>query len=258
MSVIGKNIKKIRTVKKISQADFADLFQVSRGSVGSYEEGRAEPRIETIIKIAQYFQLSIDILLIKELTINELYKFDIFKEEYQSREADTLSDKDEVKEDTPLVIQDNYLEYIVNHTNKDYINRLPFVRLPDTRYERTRAFEVSDSAMEYGNAGLSKGDILSCCPVMPKQQASLRTGKVYVVITKNNIFVRRLTDSEPLLVFRADNPDFEALEIRSDELLELWQVVGYYSTILKPPSRLEERLEAVEKKITRLETRLAQ
>ena len=34
MSIIGKNIRKIRTVKKLSQAAFAEIFNLARPSVG--------------------------------------------------------------------------------------------------------------------------------------------------------------------------------------------------------------------------------
>ncbi|NJO92287.1 MAG: helix-turn-helix transcriptional regulator [Chloroflexia bacterium] len=73
MSYFGRNIRKIRNAKKISQTAFADLFHLKRGSIGAYEEGRAEAKIDTIIEIADYFRLSLDQLLRKELTINEIY-----------------------------------------------------------------------------------------------------------------------------------------------------------------------------------------
>ena len=72
MSIIGKNIKKIRVLKNLNQQAMGDLFGIGRGSIGSYEEGRAEPKLETLIKIAEYFKLSIDMLLTKELTVNDL------------------------------------------------------------------------------------------------------------------------------------------------------------------------------------------
>ena len=49
MSYIGKNIKKIRSVKKLSQSAFADIFGLKRTSIGAYEEGRAEPKIDKVI-----------------------------------------------------------------------------------------------------------------------------------------------------------------------------------------------------------------
>jgi transcriptional regulator with XRE-family HTH domain len=75
MSIFGNNIKKIRILRNMSQQEFGDLFDISRGSIGSYEEDRAEPKIDTVIKIAAHFKLSIDVLLTKELTINELSNF---------------------------------------------------------------------------------------------------------------------------------------------------------------------------------------
>ncbi len=77
MSFFGKNIRKIRSIKKISQTEFANIFDLSRASVGSYEEGRAEPKIDIINKVANYFSITIDELINKELTVNELYHFDV-------------------------------------------------------------------------------------------------------------------------------------------------------------------------------------
>lgn len=73
MSKFGKNIRKIRNAKNISQTAFADLFNLKRGSIGAYEEGRAEAKFDKVIEIAEYFQLTLDQLLRKDLTINEIY-----------------------------------------------------------------------------------------------------------------------------------------------------------------------------------------
>ena len=69
MSKFGKNIKKIRNVRGLTQAQLAEMIEVNRGVVSSYEEGRAEPKIETIIKTAEVFQLSIDLLLKKDVLL---------------------------------------------------------------------------------------------------------------------------------------------------------------------------------------------
>ena len=55
----------------------ADLIDVSRGVISSYEEGRAEPKIETIIKTAEIFQLTIDALLKQNVTVNQLSGFEL-------------------------------------------------------------------------------------------------------------------------------------------------------------------------------------
>ncbi len=73
MSYFGRNIRKIRNAKNISQAQFAQLFNLTRASIGAYEEGRAEAKIDTIIAIAKYFEITTDSLLVKELTLNEIF-----------------------------------------------------------------------------------------------------------------------------------------------------------------------------------------
>jgi len=75
MSKIGSNIRKIRSVKALSQSDFALLFKLTRASIGSYEEGRAEPKIDTAIEIAKYFSISLSDIFTKDLTVNQLTNF---------------------------------------------------------------------------------------------------------------------------------------------------------------------------------------
>lgn len=72
MSFFGTNIKKIRQVKGLSQKAFADLFDLNRGVISAYEEGRAEPKIETLLKVAHYFNLDLDDFLTRPLQVNDL------------------------------------------------------------------------------------------------------------------------------------------------------------------------------------------
>lgn len=257
MSTIGKNIKKIRAVKKISQAAFAEMFNLSRGTVGSYEEERAEPKIETIIQIAQKFGLSIDILLTKELTVNELFKFDLFKHDKANHKDQIEIDKDEQEEATPLVKSSQYIEYIVNYQNKDFINRLPYISLPNTNQKKSRAFEVQDEAMSWLDKGLHPGDILSCCPVNKPYLKHLENGKVYVIVSAEELYIRRFSHVRDKIIFTADNPQGTVLELENANILELWKVEGFYSTYLKPPLLIEERIAVLEQKMLALEKRLS-
>lgn len=75
-TILSKNIKKLRLFKNLNQAEFAALFDLKRPSVGAYEEGRAEPKLDTLIKISTYFDLSIDLIVKSELTVNQIAKFE--------------------------------------------------------------------------------------------------------------------------------------------------------------------------------------
>lgn len=75
-SILSKNIRKLRSFKNLNQTEFAELFGVKRASIGAYEEGRAEPKLDTLLKITSYFKLSLDDLIVRELTVNQIAKFD--------------------------------------------------------------------------------------------------------------------------------------------------------------------------------------
>ncbi|MDX1446280.1 helix-turn-helix transcriptional regulator [Lishizhenia sp.] len=75
ISKIGKNIKKIRTIKNLNQQAMADLLGLSRPSIGAYEEMRAEPKIESLIKLANHFKLDLGRLINEDLTVNEIHGF---------------------------------------------------------------------------------------------------------------------------------------------------------------------------------------
>ncbi len=85
MSKIGYNIKKLRNVKNMSQQAFADVFGLTRGNISSYEEMRAEPKIESIIKIANYFSIPLEQLLTKQLSVNEILNFNDYFDDNQQK-----------------------------------------------------------------------------------------------------------------------------------------------------------------------------
>jgi len=75
MTKIGANIKKIRTTKGLSQQAFAELFELTRGNISSYEENRAEPRIQTVMQIAKYFSIPLNQFITQNLSIHEILKY---------------------------------------------------------------------------------------------------------------------------------------------------------------------------------------
>jgi transcriptional regulator with XRE-family HTH domain len=79
MSFFGANIKTIRHAKGLSQQAFADLFELNRGVIGAYEEGRSEPKIATLLTVVHYFNLDLDKFLTVPLTVDDLNKPENFE-----------------------------------------------------------------------------------------------------------------------------------------------------------------------------------
>ena len=58
-----KNLKKLREVGGISQKQLADSIGVSQQSINKYENHNVEPDIDTLIRIADFFNTSVDYLI---------------------------------------------------------------------------------------------------------------------------------------------------------------------------------------------------
>ena len=57
------NLKKLREDASVSQKALADAIGVSQQSVNKYENHKIEPDIETLIRIADFFETSVDYLI---------------------------------------------------------------------------------------------------------------------------------------------------------------------------------------------------
>jgi len=60
---LGNNLKRIRTEKNISQGDIARELGVSRGFVSNLENGKTNPTLATISRVADALGVSTDELL---------------------------------------------------------------------------------------------------------------------------------------------------------------------------------------------------
>ena len=60
---LGQNIKRIRTKKKMSQGDIARALEVDRGYISNIENGKKNPTLATIQKLADALKVSADELL---------------------------------------------------------------------------------------------------------------------------------------------------------------------------------------------------
>lgn len=60
---LGRNLKRIRTEKGISQVDIARSLGVSRGFVSNLENGKTNPTLATITKLANAIGVTTDELL---------------------------------------------------------------------------------------------------------------------------------------------------------------------------------------------------
>lgn len=244
MSFFGRNIKKIRGVKALSQKAFAELFDLKRATLGAYEEGRSEPRIETIIKIANYFSITIDSLLTSDLTVNELLRF-----------KDDLLMSDELEEKEQMccikfVSEKNTSSYSEYYDNNSYINDLPEIYLPVESEKLLRAFAVTNLEMTDHDKGLYPKDIVIAEQIPQEEFESFGNGEVVIVVLDKEIVLRKIYFVADKVILKAAHKNIEEKIFSKSSIKELWN--AKYSFI----RRLPEVGDDVENKLLFLEREL--
>jgi len=61
--VIGERLKKLRKDKGISQEDLGNIIGVQKSTISLYELNKNEPNDKAKVKLAKYFNISLDYLL---------------------------------------------------------------------------------------------------------------------------------------------------------------------------------------------------
>lgn len=59
-------LKELRISQNFTQKDLAEKFSTTQTTIGKYERGELEPSIETLQKLANFFECSIDYLVGRE------------------------------------------------------------------------------------------------------------------------------------------------------------------------------------------------
>ncbi|WKV13560.1 helix-turn-helix transcriptional regulator [Marivirga harenae] len=88
MTKIANNIKYLRTQKGLSQTAMAEAVGLKRGNIASYEKELAQPSIENLVKIADFFGIDIHQIVNEDLQFSpkkipsEKSPFKIFEERF--------------------------------------------------------------------------------------------------------------------------------------------------------------------------------
>jgi len=253
MSFFGKNIRKIRNVKNMSQQAFADLFNLKRGTLGAYEEERSEPKIETILKIANYFSITVDDLLTKELTVNHLLKF---KGDLSLNTEETVKEK---LARIPLITEQLQRNYITNFENEYFVEDLPCLHLPINPDKKFMGYTVTNLEMTHHDQGLYPKDLVVGEFVPKEIYKKLENGSIVFVMVNQELILRRLYISKNKLTLRADHRNIEDKIFELSDIKEIWKVrYVFYKRIPEKNTNqnLEEKLDLLEQEFMKIRKRL--
>lgn len=77
--MLKQKLRELRTKKKLTQKELSEKLGLSKNAVCEYEKGRAEPSIETLIKLSRIFEVSLDYLVgLEDKSETSAYKANIY------------------------------------------------------------------------------------------------------------------------------------------------------------------------------------
>ena len=132
--------------------------------------------------------------------------------------------------------------YAGENTDPTFIQDLPTFTLPDYKYKvgTHRSFDVSGDSME---PTLFEGDKVICSYLEPTLwESSLKNNYVYVMVTRGDVVVKRVTNhlkEEKQVELVSDNEFYEPYRLNIGEIQEIWYVRAKISPFLPSPVNLQ-------------------
>lgn len=229
MAFLGENIKHLRKLKGITQAQLAQKLGINRSVVGAYEEGRAEPRLQTIINLSHYFEVNIDDLLRKELsTVDNKSKHKFYKGD-QLRVLSILVDNNENDELISVVPIKASAGYLNGYGDVDFIEKLDKFKLPIpeiSRHSTYRVFQISGDSM----LPVKPGSYIICEYV--HDWFDVKNDQCYILITLDEgIVYKRIVNNlrDGHFLLKSDNFEYQPYKLPSSQLVEVWKAIGIIS-----------------------------
>jgi phage repressor protein C with HTH and peptisase S24 domain len=284
--LLPKNIKFLRKKMSINQTEIGLQLNKTHKIVSNWETGFSEPSYEDIIGIGNFFGISIDDLLTKDLSnSNILAKEDIAKKQENSNKKGNIYSNNLPKlgvnegvaqygnsmmpkvvtmdtqgnENVVLVPVKAMAGYLNGYGDEEYISTLPAYRLPGLGNGTFRLFEVGGLSM---HPTLNDKDMVIGSFV--ESLTAVRDDRVYVVVTKSEgIVVKRCLNrfqTDGKLILKSDNyknrDDYPTIVSNPEDILEIWYVTGFMSRQLRPPAEMYTRLIDLEARLTLTEEKL--
>lgn len=220
MSIAGQNLKYLRKLRGWTQEEFANKLRIKRSLIGAYEEERADPRLEVLEIVADIFKLTLDELLLKDLSNNSGNYL------AKRRQQKMMTADRNIIHFVPVKAAAGYL---ASYADSEFIDELNTFTLPMLSGGNYRAFEIiGDSMLPTPSGSIIVGEKIEDLNEVKNSQAyivvSRSEGIVYKRIEKNNRVKNKLT-----LV--SDNPQYQPYQVNAEDIAELWQAQMVISKI---------------------------
>ena len=212
MSLAGQNLKYLRKLRGWTQEEFANKLRIKRSLIGAYEEERADPRLDVLEIIADMFKLSLDELLLKDLSNNSGNYL------AKRRQQKMMTADRNVIHFVPVKAAAGYL---ASYADSEFIDELNTFTLPMLSGGNYRAFEIiGDSMLPTPSGSIIVGEKVD-------NQNDIKNSQPYIVVSRNEGIVYKRVEknnrAKNKLTLVSDNPQFQPYQVNAEDVVELWQ-----------------------------------
>lgn len=280
-----------------TQAEMHFYTGIQGATWSNYEKGGTEPDIETMLKIAEAFKVSLSDLvqrnfeegnlILKSRPSKKTEKSNVkgnatgnltAKKYPKSSELSIVNDDGDNQyypstmpkvitidtqgnENMVMVPVKARAGYLLGYGDPEFIQTLPAYRLPGLNNGTFRIFEVEGLSMY---PTLNIGDLVIGSNI--DQMGLIRDDRIHIIVTKNEgVLVKRVLNrlnQDDKLILKSDNYKdrdlYPPIVCDPVDVLEIWYATGYISRQMRPPAEMYNRVVDLEGRLTLLEKKLNQ
>ena len=261
---LGNNIKILRSRRGLSQDALAKELGIKRTTLNNYENWAVlNPTIELLFRIADFFGVSLDVLIKKDL---EKFSERQFIELEKGNDAYITGSKLRVltsivneknQENIELVSVRARAGYMSGYGDPEYLKRLPVFSLPFLHKERKyRAFQINGDSM------LPIPDKSYIVAEYMQNLNDVKDGEGCIVVTSDDgivfkTIINQIKKNKTLLLSSL-NSFYEPYELAVNKVRELWKFVCYISLEIPEPVMTNETLVSTVMKLQKNVSQLQQ
>ncbi|MEO9966555.1 MAG: helix-turn-helix domain-containing protein [Reichenbachiella sp.] len=223
---VNNNIKFLRKKFGYTQETFAEAIGIKRSLVGAYEEGRADPRLNNLLRMSEVFNVSVDTLISK--TVSDLSEDELYTSQDGGARVLAITVDQNENENIELIPQKASAGYMNGYADPSYIENMPRFQLPMLPKNATyRAFEISGDSM----LPLQPGTVIIGEYI--ENISHIKNGKTYVLLSREEgIVYKRVfnyVEENGKLFLVSDNKAYSPYQIDASDIIEVWESKAFIS-----------------------------
>jgi transcriptional regulator with XRE-family HTH domain len=245
------NLKFLRKKAGKTQDNMSSDLKIGRTTIANYEAGLSEPNIETLVKFANYFGVSIDGFLSKNMEAEILDSLPPLIGQAEGGYTGiprVITVDNEGNDNITYVPIKARAGYLLGYSDPEYMETLPTFRLPGLSNATYRMFEVEGLSMA---PNILNGDRV--IGEWVEDLNNIRDNRIYVVVHSGGVAVKRVINrlkERGKIYLKSDTiahrHEFPTLEVDPADISEVWYGRLKISSDFTEPAEVYHRLADLE------------